>query len=201
MLPEPPWGMHHRLRGRTCRLVLLVFVALVLAALLTPGALAQDAPPSSTGLPEWSRASLTQEDVGPDYDLTQEELLAITTAASYTVRFERRGGPVANAPFEVGSVVILAVSDLGTDELDAIAEALIQNRTGLTAVSGPSVADEARWFAGPWMAADAEDEGYLVVSLSQNAVIAVGMAGPPGTLRQADVAAYATLLWERLAGL
>jgi hypothetical protein len=201
MLAEAAALITRRLPATIGRLILVLVLAALLTALapVAPLAWGQDASTGDTALPEWTRASLTQDDVGLDFILVQEELLATSTAASYTVRFDRLDGTDSNGPFQIGSVIIHTASALGTAELDTIAETLVQLRTGLVAVDGPRVADEARWYAGPWSAPDAEDEGHVLASLSGNAVIAVGMAGLPGTVSQADVAAYANLLWERLA--
>jgi hypothetical protein len=113
------------------------------------------------------------------------------------VRFELPYDSERPHPFLVGSVIIVAIADLGESELDAVSATMLQHRIGVQPVDGPLVGEQSRWFVGPWSAPDARDEGLVVVSRMQNAILSVAMAGPPDLILQDEVAALATLLWDR----
>ena len=182
----------HRIPG----ILLLLLVALGMATSL---AAAQPMEHDQAPKPEWTKATLQLDDLGPDFILVHEDFREAPGAASYLVGYQRQGLRPEGEPFEAGSAIIIADVDLGA-EFDVIVTTMLQQRAGLGVVAGPSLGDDSRWYGGMWSAANADDEAYVLISRQGNAVIAVGLVGAPGSVQQQAVLDLASLIWERYPG-
>ncbi len=182
-------------------LAVLLGVMSLIVAIGRPSPVHAQEPASTDGdKPGWTWAVLQPGDLEPDFFLVREELLEAPGGASYVVVYERPAGSPLDEPFEAGSTIIVVNGQLGPGDFELISATMMQNRTGLTRVVGAPVGDETHWYAGPWSAPDADDEGQVVVSRQANVVIAVGLMGLPGAVRSDEVERLARLLWERYAG-
>lgn len=152
-------------------------------------------------LPWWARAGLTQDDVGPGFEITRSEFFSQDGFASYLVQFERSATVSSGGMRTVGSLLIQNERSPHEPEFDELASAIVRQRPGLQSVEGPSVGNDARWYAGPWGDVAGEDEAYVLVARLGPTVVSIAVAGDPGNVRQAEALSFATVVVERLASL
>ena len=152
-------------------------------------------------LPWWAMASLVQDDVGPDFDLTRAELSTQDAFATYLVQFDRRTSGPSGGMTSVGSLLIRNDGGPADISFDTLAATVVRQRTGLGAVEGPPVGTDVRWYVGPWGEPPGEDEAHVLVWQIGGTVASVAVVGQPGAVRQEQVVQYATLVSDRLARL